>query len=77
MIPTLGDGGNDALQYHAINQNCCPKGQIPCYQLRRNEHNNNQFWCTLHVYFVDGFKRMLVLLNLERVINEGIFHNLT
>jgi hypothetical protein len=38
---------------------------------------NNQFWCTLHVYFVDGFRRMLVLLNLEKVINEGIFYNLT
>jgi hypothetical protein len=38
---------------------------------------NNQFWCTLHVYFVDGFRRMLVLLNLEKVINKGIFYNLT
>jgi hypothetical protein len=37
---------------------------------------NNQFCCTLHVYFVHGFRRMLVLLNLERVINKGIFYNL-
>jgi hypothetical protein len=34
---------------------------------------NNQFWCTLHVYFIDGFRRMLMLLNLEKVINETIF----
>ncbi len=32
MILTLRDGGNDALQYHAIHQSCL-KGQIPCYQL--------------------------------------------
>jgi hypothetical protein len=74
VIPMLGDGGNDALQYHAIHQSCCPKGQIPRYQLWWNKHNNNQFWCTLYVYFVDGFRRMLMLQNLE---NEGIFYNLT
>jgi len=33
---------------------------------------NNYFWCTLHEYFVDDISRMLVLLNIEKVINEGI-----
>jgi len=33
---------------------------------------NNYFWCTLHEYFVDDIRRMLVLWNIEKVINEGI-----
>ncbi len=26
------------------------------------------FWCSIHLYVVDGFKRMFLLLNLERVV---------
>ncbi len=29
---------------------------------------DNQSWCSVHVYVIGGFKRMLLLLNLERVI---------
>ncbi len=31
----------------------------------------------MHAYVVDGFKRMLLLLNLERVFGEGFTNNLT
>ncbi len=35
-----------------------------------------QFWCSIHVYVVDGFKRMLLLLNLEKVVGGSTVDNL-
>jgi len=35
-----------------------------------------QSWCSTHVYVVDGFKRMLLLLNLEKVVGGGTIDNL-
>jgi hypothetical protein len=33
---------------------------------------NNQSWVNARVYLVDGFKRIPILLNLERLIGGGI-----
>ncbi len=38
---------------------------------------NNQSWCSMHAYIVDGFRRLPLLLNLERLFNESIVDNLT
>jgi len=38
---------------------------------------NNQSWCNSHVYVVDGFEKMPLLLNLERVVGKGTTNNLT
>jgi len=35
-----------------------------------------QSWCSIHVYVVDGFKRMLLLPNLEKAIGGGTIDNL-
>ncbi len=35
-----------------------------------------QSQCNIHVYVVDGLKRMLLLLNLERVVGGGTVDNL-
>jgi hypothetical protein len=37
----------------------------------------SQFWSSIHVYVVDGFKRMFLLLNLESVITISTINNLT
>ncbi len=37
---------------------------------------NNQSLCNVHAYVVDGFKRMPLLLNLERVVGKGFVDNL-
>jgi len=31
---------------------------------------------SIHVYFMDGFKHILIFLNLERLVNGGTFDNL-
>jgi hypothetical protein len=36
---------------------------------------DNQSWCNVHVYVIGGFKRMLLLLNLERVFGKISFVN--
>jgi len=38
---------------------------------------DNQSWCSVHTYVVDGFKRMSLLLNLEKVFNGCNVDNLT
>lgn len=38
---------------------------------------NNRSWCSVHTYVVDGFKRMSLLLNLEKVISGCNVDNLT
>jgi hypothetical protein len=38
---------------------------------------NNQSWCSIHAYIVDGFRRLPLLLNLERLFSENIANNLT
>ncbi len=30
----------------------------------------------MHIYIIDGFKKMFLLLNLEKVFNEGFENNL-
>ncbi len=35
-----------------------------------------QSWFSIHVYVVDGFKRMFLLLNLEKVVGGGTVDNL-
>jgi hypothetical protein len=30
----------------------------------------------MHTYVIDGFKKMILLLNLEKVLNEGFVNNL-
>jgi hypothetical protein len=37
----------------------------------------NQSWCNVHAYNVDGFKWVPLLLNLERVFSKGAIDNLT
>jgi hypothetical protein len=37
----------------------------------------NQSWCNFHAYVVDDLKRILLLLNLERVISGSNVDNLT
>jgi hypothetical protein len=37
---------------------------------------NNQSWCSMHPYIVDGFRSLPLLLNLERLFNESIVDNL-
>ncbi len=31
----------------------------------------------MHIYVIDGFKKMVLLLNLEKVLSEGFANNLT
>jgi hypothetical protein len=31
----------------------------------------------MHIYVIDGFKKMFLLLNLEKVFSEGFANNLT
>jgi hypothetical protein len=38
---------------------------------------NNQYGGNIHAYLVDGFKHILVLLNLERLVGGSTFDNLT
>jgi len=38
---------------------------------------DNQSWCNVHAYVVDDFKRIPLLLNLERVIGGSNVDNLT
>ncbi len=38
---------------------------------------NNQSWCSMHAYIVDGFRRLPLMLNLERLFSENIVDNLT
>jgi hypothetical protein len=38
---------------------------------------DNQSWVNVHAYFVEGFKCILILLNLERLVGGGITNNLT
>jgi hypothetical protein len=38
---------------------------------------DNQYWCSVHTYVIVGFKRMLLLLNLEKVFNGCNVDNLT
>jgi hypothetical protein len=38
---------------------------------------DNQSRGNIHAYPIDGFKHILVLLNLERLVGGGIFDNLT
>ncbi len=38
---------------------------------------DNRSWCSMHTYVVDGFKRMSLLLNLEKVISGCNVDNLT
>ncbi len=33
---------------------------------------NNQSWCSMHAYIVDGFRRLPLLLNLERLFSEAL-----
>jgi uncharacterized protein related to proFAR isomerase len=33
-------------------------------------------WCNVHVYVIDGFRKVLLLLNLERVVSRGFSNNL-
>ncbi len=37
---------------------------------------DNQSWCSVHAYVVDDFKRIPLLLNLEKVIGGGNVDNL-
>jgi hypothetical protein len=36
---------------------------------------DNQSLCNVHAYVVDGFKRMPLLLNLEKVVGKGFVDN--
>ncbi len=38
---------------------------------------DNQSWCNVHAHIVDGFKRVPLLLNLERLLGGGTLDNLT
>jgi hypothetical protein len=38
---------------------------------------DHQSWCNLHAHIVDGFKGILLLLNLERLLGGGTIDNLT
>ncbi len=38
---------------------------------------DNKSWVNVHVYLVDGFKRIHVLLNLKRLIGGGTIGNMT
>jgi len=35
----------------------------------------NQSWCIVHAYIVDGFKKMPLLMNFERVFAKGTTNN--
>jgi hypothetical protein len=36
----------------------------------------NQSWCIVHAYIVDGFKKMPLLMNFERVLTKSTIDNL-
>jgi hypothetical protein len=38
---------------------------------------DNQSWVNIHVYLANGFKCILILLNLEKLIGSGTIDNLT
>jgi hypothetical protein len=38
---------------------------------------DNQSWISIHTYLVEGFKCILVLLNLKRLVSGGTVDNLT
>jgi hypothetical protein len=38
---------------------------------------DNESWINIHTYLVEGFKCILILLNLERLVSGGIANNLT
>ncbi len=37
---------------------------------------DNQNWLLVHLYVIDGWKQVLILLNLQRVLDGAIFANL-
>ncbi len=38
---------------------------------------DNESWINIHTYLVEGFKCIPILLNLERLVNDGIIENFT
>ncbi len=38
---------------------------------------DNQSWISVHAYVVENWRRQPILLNLERVVDEGTSNNLT
>ncbi len=36
---------------------------------------DNQSWCSVHAHIIDGFKRVPLLLNLERLLGGGTLNN--
>lgn len=38
---------------------------------------DNESWINIHTYLVEGFKCIPILLNLERLVNDGIVENIT
>jgi hypothetical protein len=38
---------------------------------------DNESWINIHTYLVEGFKCIPILLNLERLVNDGIVENFT
>ncbi len=70
-------------QKQCIALSCNPQNQVVIQKAKYIVVNydevitiDNQSWCSLHVYIVDRFKWVALLLNLERVFNKSTIDNL-
>jgi hypothetical protein len=60
--------------HHWINHSCAKKYfVVSCDEITTID---NQSSCNVHAYVVGGFKRVPLLLNLERVVGRGFVDNL-
>ncbi len=63
------------MDFHQIDHSCAKTKYfvISCDEIRTID---NQSLCNVHAYVIDGFKRVPLLLNLERVVGKGFVNNL-
>jgi hypothetical protein len=71
----LVNGWNHAPYCYLINQKCCAKTKYLIVNCDDVMTIDNQSWCSVHIYVINNFKRIPLLLNVEKVLVRGFMNN--